>query len=209
MAQNAKRGSTRLSTCVVHASISVMSTEAARYLSTAGGAPSAPAGPSQVAAAISDANVATSMAADPSSVRCEPSHLCRPMALPTSAAAASPTPSAMSPHSCGWALPQLCGLIALGVGDAAAALVGSAMGRHKWLGSQRTLEGSAAMLVATFASLMAAATWLGPAGADGAPPAVLRYLAASVLITLMEAWTTQVDNLVLPLFAFCAMALVT
>ncbi|KAG5181950.1 hypothetical protein JKP88DRAFT_278428 [Tribonema minus] len=94
-------------------------------------------------------------------------------------------------RSCGWALPQLCGLIALGVGDAAAALVGSAVGRHKWPGSQHTLEGSAAMLVATFASLMAAASWLGPAGADGAPPAVLKYLAASVLITLMEAWTTQ------------------
>lgn len=47
-------------------------------------------------------------------------------------------------------LAQLSGIISVGIGDSAASIIGSKIGRHRWPGRQRTLEGSIAGLIAQF-----------------------------------------------------------
>jgi dolichol kinase len=83
---------------------------------------------------------------------------------------------------------SLWGVLCLGVGDAAGAVVGVCLGRHCWsAGNRRTIEGSLAMLVS-----MALPCWLFVDDWVLWFPAVL-------FTTLLEAWTLQLDNLVLPL----------
>ena len=80
----------------------------------------------------------------------------------------------------------------LGVGDAAAAVVGRWVGKHKWPGSRRTLEGS----LAFFLSSVGAVGWVGGT-AGGWKDVGL----ACGLLSLLEAFTGQIDNLVLPVYA--------
>ena len=92
------------------------------------------------------------------------------------------------------------GVLSLGIGDAAGALVGRTMGRCEWGHNKRTVEGSLAMLV----SMTGASYWLlqSVAGVDLAHDATLTpaWATALVSVTLLEAFTLQLDNLVLPLF---------
>jgi len=44
-------------------------------------------------------------------------------------------------------LPSLCGVLMLGIGDTMASLVGVWLGRHRWFGSSRSLEGTAAAVL--------------------------------------------------------------
>ncbi len=84
-------------------------------------------------------------------------------------------------------LVALSGVIILGLGDSFAALVGKSLGRHKILSSQKTYEG----LCACFLSTLLAASMLSPLSRE----TVLCVLTVS----LAESYTTQIDNLVLPL----------
>jgi dolichol kinase len=79
------------------------------------------------------------------------------------------------------------GLIALGVGDSMSAICGVHFGRLHWPGgSSRTLEGSLGM----FLSMMFAVMWHVEYQRFSVPMAVM---------TLVEASTSQVDNLYLPI----------
>ena len=73
------------------------------------------------------------------------------------------------------------GLIVLGMGDAMAAIVGTHYGTTKWFPSlqcnQRSMEGSLAMLLSTY----------------------ILSSKFAILVTLLEACTTQIDNLCLPI----------
>ena len=97
------------------------------------------------------------------------------------------------------------GILALCVVDSLAAVVGSTLGRRRWPGSRKTVEGTAAAVVGLVA---VAAAWdaVDPARSflqkrGGAPTLALNVLAA-VLLCVLEAATAQIDNLVLPLFGF-------
>lgn len=80
---------------------------------------------------------------------------------------------------------KLWGVAALGVGDSFGAIVGSSWGRTKWgRGRKRSIEGSLAMLL----SLGICCSFLGE-----------HWLVIVVFATLLEAFTFQIDNLVLPL----------
>jgi dolichol kinase len=84
------------------------------------------------------------------------------------------------------------GVLCLGVGDAMGAVVGKGVGwhqRHQWGKNGRTLEGSSAMWV----SMMAVGLLAVPSS-DW-----LALLTATTITTLLEAFTSQMDNLVLPL----------
>ena len=83
------------------------------------------------------------------------------------------------------------GVIVLGIGDAAGAMIGSLYGTHHWGRNQRTLEGSLAM-------------WLSIVGIAlllliSNPQNFCIIAAATTLTTVLEAFTLQMDNLVLPL----------
>ncbi len=86
---------------------------------------------------------------------------------------------------------RFAGVVAVGVGDAAAAAIGSRFGRTRWRADcGRTLEGSAALCVCVWLCLV-----LLPGG--GVAP-----MLAAMAVALAEAWTSHMDNLVLPLFLF-------
>ena len=87
----------------------------------------------------------------------------------------------------------LFGILVLGVGDSLAALVGTSLGETKWPSRSitRTLEGSAAM-------------WMGMAVCCYSFP-INCWMAAVTFTTLLEAFTMQIDNLVLPLAGAAAL----
>ncbi|XP_059486401.1 dolichol kinase [Neocloeon triangulifer] len=96
-------------------------------------------------------------------------------------------------------LPVLSGLVSVGCGDTAASVIGSLFGKNKWPGSPKSIEGSVACVVAQIAlvfllsfSGMFQLTWL----------LTLRIIFASVVITIVEAKTDQVDNVALPLLMY-------
>jgi len=94
-------------------------------------------------------------------------------------------------------------------GDAMASLVGERRGRHRYtvLGHTRSLEGSVAMAVFSFAAMLPALVWLpGSPLSPGSSPvpvatALLLALAGTVVATLAEAVSPAgTDNLSVPLF---------
>ena len=98
----------------------------------------------------------------------------------------------------------LIGIITLGVGDAAGAVVGVYSGRHKWPGTRRTVEGSIAMFISMYLTLLFILYCSPNLSLSGSTlnDAVLvcRTFGPSLLIlTLLEAFTCQIDNLCLPL----------
>jgi dolichol kinase len=124
------------------------------------------------------------------------------------------------------------GVLALGVGDATGAVVGSSIGKHKLFGS-KTAEGSAAV----FISMLLASVPLhdyytrafisgeyiqvelrspyaaGLLATNGAVIVLLLqmalFLVAAFLTSVLEAATTQIDNLVLPLLFYTTCNLVS
>lgn len=94
-----------------------------------------------------------------------------------------------------------------GLGDTAASVVGRLCGRHPICpGSPKTYEGTLGGLTATLLG-WAALGWLGGSGLGGAqhtPAALLGLLAATAMSSLLEALTTQLDNLFVPLH-YCAL----
>mmetsp|Transcript_7881 Transcript_7881/g.16808 ORF Transcript_7881/g.16808 Transcript_7881/m.16808 type:complete len:615 (+) Transcript_7881:410-2254(+) len=96
----------------------------------------------------------------------------------------------------------LLGVLVLGVGDSTGALFGIKFGRHRWpSGSSRTIEGSIAMLVA-----MSIAVYLDSYLDSMTHSSTYKNLHYNVhrssfplaIVTLVEASTTQVDNICLP-----------
>ena len=89
------------------------------------------------------------------------------------------------------------GVLVLGIGDSVGAIAGIKFGRHSWPGgSSRTLEGSFCMFVSMF-------VLLGLVGVDNLS-SVGTLLA---VVTLLEASTSQIDNLCLPLAGTSLVAL--
>ncbi len=83
-------------------------------------------------------------------------------------------------------LPQW-GVLCLGVGDAMGAVIGKTYGRTPWGENNRTIEGSLAMWISMLV--------IGIVVTDQWKP----LLVATTFATLLEAYTVQMDNLVLPL----------
>jgi dolichol kinase len=82
------------------------------------------------------------------------------------------------------------GVISIGVGDAMGAVIGKSMGKHHWGMNQRTLEGSLAMWLSMIGIGMLVCTSMQEYGA---------LLLATTFTTILEAFTVQLDNLVLPI----------
>ena len=82
------------------------------------------------------------------------------------------------------------GVISIGVGDAMGAVIGKSIGKHHWGMNQRTLEGSLAMWLSMIGIGMLVCTSMQEYGA---------LLLATTFTTILEAFTVQLDNLVLPI----------
>ncbi|KAL4424664.1 hypothetical protein ABPG77_004471 [Micractinium sp. CCAP 211/92] len=109
-------------------------------------------------------------------------------------------------------LPGYAGIMILGFGDTAASAVGSLLGRTPIChGSRKTVEGTVAAAAATLAAwwLLAAALHVG-GGDGGAALGISSWpalAAATTLSCLLEAATTQLDNIFMPLHYFALLCL--
>lgn len=90
------------------------------------------------------------------------------------------------------------GVLSLGIGDAMASIIGRKVGYARWSPvSGKTAEGSAGFLV----SVVAAAGAMWALGAVE-PFALLPYTVTTALVTLLEAFSAQNDNLILPVYGW-------
>ncbi|KAH8337984.1 hypothetical protein KR067_013337 [Drosophila pandora] len=108
------------------------------------------------------------------------------------------------PCSGGDTLALLSGVLAVGVGDTAASVVGSKFGRNKWGKSSRSLEGTIAFVASILLSI-----WLLDAFGLVAMTQAKWFASvfAALNSALVEAFTDQVDNLVLPLIFYIIVGL--
>ncbi|KAJ2381481.1 dolichol kinase [Coemansia sp. RSA 2611] len=91
----------------------------------------------------------------------------------------------------------LAGVLSLGVADTAASLVGMRLGRVRWPGTAKTVEGTVGFCASLLAAI-GAVLWLkGDAGMGWH-----WYAAVSAVVGVLEALTEQNDNLVVPLCMF-------
>ena len=103
------------------------------------------------------------------------------------------------------AIAPFAGVLILGGADSAASYVGINYGRHKWPGTSKTIEGSVGALLCLLGMVYALlwlyglqyfTFWVG-----------LRVTMACALSCLLEAFTDQNDNLVLPIYFEMALTL--
>lgn len=85
------------------------------------------------------------------------------------------------------------GVAILGIADSAASIMGRKLGRHRILGTRKTLEGTAGGIVCN------TLFWGVLSGFTSCGRSLGHYALASGLSCLLEASTTQLDNIFLPL----------
>ncbi|KAK3797595.1 hypothetical protein RRG08_054623 [Elysia crispata] len=91
-------------------------------------------------------------------------------------------------------LEMYAGVLALGVGDTVACLSGRAIGFLHWPGSKKTIEGSICSIIAQMV-LIAAGSFLGVVKITS----MFTAFTGVIMAALAEAFTDQIDNLILPL----------
>ncbi|KPP78762.1 dolichol kinase-like [Scleropages formosus] len=91
------------------------------------------------------------------------------------------------------------GVLAVGVGDTVASVFGSTMGEIRWPGTRKTMEGTA---TSVFAQIIAVAMFLIFDGALNLNASYAWVVGSIALVSMLEAYTAQIDNLLLPLYLF-------
>lgn len=86
------------------------------------------------------------------------------------------------------------GLITIGYGDTAASVIGSLYGKHKWPGGYRSYEGTFAAILAQILGLLLTCKYLHK------NINIIMIIISSIIASLIEAKTVQIDNLILPLY---------
>jgi len=84
----------------------------------------------------------------------------------------------------------LIGCITIGIGDAAASIIGSTCGEYKLPNSDKTYEGTAASISLSILALLLLNM------------TSISHICAIVAASIYEAYTEQIDNLVVPLFGY-------
>ncbi|XP_015222482.1 dolichol kinase [Lepisosteus oculatus] len=96
------------------------------------------------------------------------------------------------------------GVLAVGVGDTMASVFGSTMGEVRWPGTKKTMEGTATSI---FAQIIAIALFLIFDEAINLNTSYAWIVGSVTLVSLLEAYTAQIDNLLLPLYLFILLML--
>ncbi len=109
------------------------------------------------------------------------------------------------------------GILVLGIGDSASALIGSTYGRWRWIKAtnhHRTVEGSIAMFIsllmafALFHEFTTSNIAVNCPGLGFTCPLRLSSLLLPVgTVVILEAFSTELDNIVLPPYAFASLVL--
>ncbi|XP_030061893.1 dolichol kinase [Microcaecilia unicolor] len=89
------------------------------------------------------------------------------------------------------------GVLAVGVGDTVASVFGSALGEMRWPGTKKTFEGT---MLSIFAQIIFVALILIFDNSVNLNAGYTWLLASITLVSLLEAYTSQIDNLLLPLY---------
>lgn len=98
-------------------------------------------------------------------------------------------------------LAPFSGIISIGFGDTAASLVGNLIGRHKWSKSKKTLEGSVGAIIAQIASSIWFLCYFNSCN-ELSCQIIIQIIIISVIVAVIEAKTSQIDNLILPLYHY-------
>lgn len=109
----------------------------------------------------------------------------------------------MKPDATGCKLALYSGILSLGIGDTMASVVGKKIGRYRWPGSPKTVEGTLAGIISQLVFL-----WTLHYNDILLLPKE-RWLPVSTAVTagsLLEAWTSQIDNIILSPF-LCSLLL--
>lgn len=96
------------------------------------------------------------------------------------------------------------GVLAVGVGDTVASVFGSTMGEIRWPGTKKTTEGTA---TSVFAQIIAVAVVLIFDGSINLNSTYSWIVGSVTLVAMLEAYTSQIDNLLLPLYLFILLLL--
>lgn len=89
--------------------------------------------------------------------------------------------------------PAFSGIVILGIADSAASAMGRRYGRHRILGTRKTLEGTLGGILCNALAWSLLSMFLNGRRTFGG------YAFASVVSCVLEASTTQLDNIFLPL----------
>lgn len=96
------------------------------------------------------------------------------------------------------------GVLAVGVGDTVASVFGSSMGEIRWPGTKKTVEGTA---TSVFAQIIAVAIFLIFDPTINLNSTYSWIVGSITMVAMLEAYTSQIDNLLLPLYLFILLLL--
>lgn len=95
------------------------------------------------------------------------------------------------------ALVPYAGVLAVGVGDTVASIFGSTIGEIRWPGTKKTFEGT---MTSIFAQIISVALILIFDSGVDLNNSYAWILGSVSMVSLLEAYTMQIDNLLLPLY---------
>ncbi|KAF7696803.1 hypothetical protein HF521_005221 [Silurus meridionalis] len=101
-------------------------------------------------------------------------------------------------------LAPYAGVLAVGVGDTVASIFGSTAGEIRWPGTKKTFEGTA---TSVFAQIIAVAIFLIADAGINLNASYSWVVGSIALVAMLEAYTSQIDNLLLPLYLYVLLML--
>ncbi|XP_077050494.1 dolichol kinase [Siphateles boraxobius] len=96
------------------------------------------------------------------------------------------------------------GVLAVGVGDTVASIFGSSVGEIRWPGTKKTFEGTA---TSVFAQIIAVVVFLIADSSINLNASYSWVVGSITMVAMLEAYTSQIDNLLLPLYLYILLLL--
>lgn len=96
------------------------------------------------------------------------------------------------------------GVLAVGVGDTVASVFGSTVGEIRWPGTKKTFEGTASSV---FAQIIAVVIFLIADSSINLNASYSWVVGSITMVAMLEAYTSQIDNLLLPLYLYILLLL--